>query len=827
MRVYRYLSGFFALLFWVLLSGGVNAQSTEAPAPATNLPPDIRLIIDISGSMKRTDPLNLRRPAVKLVTQMLQEGSRAGIWTFGQNVNMLVPHGNVDDAWKTRAVERADAINSVAQFTHIGRALEVASDDFRGDRRFDNTHFILLTDGMVDISKDGDANLRERERILKEVMPRLKARGARIHAVALSDEADRALLQQLAAATDGSFAIAPDAETLAQAFVHAFDSAAPAEQVPLLDNRFGIDGSIEEFTALILRKPESASVRLMRPDGTGFDASRLPNGVRWHSENSFDLITVSAPMPGEWSVEGDLLPQSRVTVVSNLRMRVDGLPRNFFAGDDVDVSVRFLEDDAPLTNADFLQLIQVDLSVTLSDGRSGTKTLSNPARPPEDGVYHDSLSRLQDPGEYRILVKADGRTFQRQFAHTMKLLSPLDVEVQGLGSGTESRYRLIVTPRNPRLNIEQTTVAVRVGAPDGSGALRPVPFDEQNRQWILDVTPTRGDGTYTLGLRAKAVTDKGEQLIAPSEFQAVFPRPGGNNAFVTLEEPPAPAEATPSPEEIISAPETLSAAPEVISEGELAAQLASLEQTEGEPADTAFKLPDWWPWAAGAAGTLVVGGIAGMVWMRRKGKSDDAAIKEPELPPATVPPVPAEPEDAFDAEVLAPVETIPDVAGDEDLDGLTWPDAIEAPAEPAPVDFDEEPDWGALSAQEAVDEPEPEPAPQVEPEPAVAVDDEGIPELNDEDWSTSDEVVAGIDQALTDALGDDDALNQELQETQWPDGAEEVAEEPAPEDLSPEELAERIMAENANYDELGDDEFNLEDFDISDIEELPKTDKKK
>ena len=72
----------------LLFSWQVFAQD-----PALSLPgnADVRIVVDISGSMKETDPQNLRRPAVRLLARTLPEGASAGLWTFGQYVNMLVP----------------------------------------------------------------------------------------------------------------------------------------------------------------------------------------------------------------------------------------------------------------------------------------------------------------------------------------------------------------------------------------------------------------------------------------------------------------------------------------------------------------------------------------------------------------------------------------------------------------------------------------------------------------------------------------------------------------------------------------------------------------
>src|SRR3990167_319239 len=156
------------VLAWFVLNLHPAQAATQKKSSGQEAPADIRLLIDISGSMKKNDPANLRIPAVNLMTELVPDGSKAGIWTFGQSVNNLVRHQSVDDKWRSYAKNEAKKINSVAMFTNIGAVLERASDDFGGDRRFDNTHFILLTDGMVDIDKNPAKNSSERERILGE-----------------------------------------------------------------------------------------------------------------------------------------------------------------------------------------------------------------------------------------------------------------------------------------------------------------------------------------------------------------------------------------------------------------------------------------------------------------------------------------------------------------------------------------------------------------------------------------------------------------------------------------------------------------------------------
>ena len=151
----RFLSRSVAKLACVavsLLCCVVLASASHAAAPS-----DVRVIIDVSGSMKQNDPQNLRRPAMDLLVQLFPAGSKAGVWTFGQYTNMLVPHDEVNDAWRGNAADKSKLVNSIALRTNIGLALEKAAYDL-DPKRFPTAFgfsrsIILLTDGVVDIDR--------------------------------------------------------------------------------------------------------------------------------------------------------------------------------------------------------------------------------------------------------------------------------------------------------------------------------------------------------------------------------------------------------------------------------------------------------------------------------------------------------------------------------------------------------------------------------------------------------------------------------------------------------------------------------------------------
>jgi len=408
-----------------------DEKASESAAPAaenkTNkiLPSDVRVLIDISGSMKKTDPQNLRKPALNLIARLLPDKSKAGIWTFGQTVNVLMPLSVVDAEWRKQAAPKSNGINSIAYFTNIGKALEEVSFDRKNLSADYKTHIILLTDGVVDISTQAVNNVKERERILTDILPSLKSAGYIVHTIALSADADAELLKKISIATDGVFTTAQSADELTSTFLKIFDQAVPAERVPLENNGFLVDPSIKEFTALIFRKPGVDKSIIIAPDGTEFSTTSSNDEINWYRTDQYDLITATNPKAGQWKIKTEIAPQSRVTVVSNLRLVVEPLKTNLRLNENASVSYSFIENDKTITNKDFLSLLNANVIIAKEGGGENNSLDLSVPTPPEDGIYNKDIAVMKDPGDYEMHLYVDGKTFKREFKYSFTVIGSI------------------------------------------------------------------------------------------------------------------------------------------------------------------------------------------------------------------------------------------------------------------------------------------------------------------------------------------------------------------------------------------------------------------
>ena len=477
--------------------------------------PDVRVIIDISGSMKKNDPKNLRRPALELLMRLFPAGTKAGVWTFGQWVNMLVPHRVVDEQWRNTALEKAKSINSIAMRTNIAGALERAVDDINNiDPNF-KTHIILLTDGMVDIAASAEENSDSRQRIIDELLPALAAAGVTIHTVSLSNNADIALMERLAVETNGLSAVAETADDLTRVFLQAFDAAAPAEQLPLADNTFLVDTSIDEFTALVFRREGSPSAILQSPSGERFSEDSHPPSVKWHRQDRYDLITVEGPASGEWTLVAELEPDSRVTIVSNLSLQVNTLPKSVFIGTETTLTAALKDQGDTITKASFLSL--VDMSVSASrreDGMDWELSLSAQDPTPRRGIFSHPLTMLNEPGSYDIVLHAGGPTFARQYKQTVSVYRPFEVSSSSDGNAVP-QHTVTVFAKNPAVDSGNTELSLQLTLPDGS-MTESAAQQSGDRRWTATLASSEQSGEHHVVAVVKGQYKNGEPIAYQS-----------------------------------------------------------------------------------------------------------------------------------------------------------------------------------------------------------------------------------------------------------------------------------------------------------------------
>lgn len=460
-------------------------RAADRTAPTTGS--DVRVLIDVSGSMKTNDPHNLRAPALRLIVGLLPAGAKAGVWTFGQYVNMLVPHGAVNRAWRDNARAASRQINSAGLFTNIQEALARATWDWHDPDPHTKRSIIMLTDGLVDISKDKTKDKASRRHILDTILPRLQKADVTIHTIALSSAADQSLLKQLAAGTGGHYEQVDNAGTLEKAFLHMFERTTHRDTLPLTHNEVQVDKHIKELTLLVFRHNGADPTRIETPGRKTIGRQDASEDIRWHHENGYDLITVERPLPGRWKVLAGEDPDNRVMVVTNLKLQVSPLPDQTLVGRKLPVTVRLTQKRQTITKRRFLNFVDATLIQNDEDGKTWRWPIKDDGLPPDkkahDGVYTVELGDSLTPGrhEYRVLV--DGITFQREARELVSVYkSPVITSLTPATTDSGTQYTLSIIPRSALIDPASLTVRALVTDPQGQHTSVDIP-KLHNNQW--------------------------------------------------------------------------------------------------------------------------------------------------------------------------------------------------------------------------------------------------------------------------------------------------------------------------------------------------------
>lgn len=480
------------LTFWLSLAVALSsalalpaARAAPGPSPAA----DVRLVIDVSGSMKDNDPDNLRARSIHLMTDLLPDGTRAGLWTFGQQVTNPLALGEIDAAWRERAQATLPSLTRYEQFTDLESALDVATDDL--GPRSGATHLIVLTDGMVDIpavTRKAERDRASRQRIFETQAPDLAGREVIVHTVALSDNADSALMQRLSGRTGGLAAVAEDANDLLRAFLDVLNQVVPRQQLPLEAGRFLVDESVRELTALIFHESGEGEVTLRAPDGSRLSADAPGDAVRWRHDPFYDLIAVPAPAAGEWQVEGPVGAGSMILIDSALRLEIAPLPA-------------ILHPHFPLRLEAWLAGPGAEASPTIAAQLASDEgtIASTPLVQGDDGRFRGTLEDVDRLGSARIDVRAQGDGFERLVSRGVTVTPAIDAELDAAQS------QIALHALAERLNADNTRIEARL-----LGESLTVEAAGEKR-WTVTLPQTLPEASVAVALQARVTLD-GETL---------------------------------------------------------------------------------------------------------------------------------------------------------------------------------------------------------------------------------------------------------------------------------------------------------------------------
>lgn len=297
-------------------------------------------------------------------------------------------------------------------------------------------------------------------------------------------------------------------------------------QIPYFDNRFSIDAALDEIILLFYRTSGSRPIILVRPDGSKLRIDNVDeNNVQWFDDSTFDLIKIEKPMPGPWQAIGDILPESQIMVVSDVKMEVDPLPEIVLSGEILKVVGKLFNGDEPINTPHFRHVVQLDVhfystnntdydnfgadALKLTSFRDDGHGLDEYAG---DGLFTGEFHLDFSAGEWQpvFLIKLPMASRELRQKPIVLHKSPISIDVET----SESEHE----PHSMTLSIDPTYVDPnslvfqgKITFPDKQVEPFSIMDDQEGEMRIKDIQNTES-GIYRININAFGKTTSGREF---------------------------------------------------------------------------------------------------------------------------------------------------------------------------------------------------------------------------------------------------------------------------------------------------------------------------
>lgn len=415
-------------LIFILISTVTLLYSQLILAEKTSV--DAIVILDSSGSMKKSDPNSLRKPAAKLFISLLNEDDRASIMSFSDNgypityLNTLNNDKNIQ-----LTLDATDKVSTKGVYTNIHAAIERAYRIFSESKSDRDPIIILLSDGKMDVGDDEKSQALS-AKLINETVPKLLESNIKVYSIAFTENSDQELLTALSESTQGFCKVAANDEELHLAFTSIFEQSKKPDMLPLTENSFLADDSIREITIVANKAEPESKIFLQDPNNKKFDASSKDKNIKWFISDSFDMITIKKPLAGEWKILfSDNENKAYIITDMKMKSKFDFIDENNTKK--LQAHAWLEKEESTVTEVTLLDAMQAKIElVSPSD-----QTISAPmglALNDESllGVFISNYTP-KESGTYFATITLKGETFERQktfsFASTY---TPPPVEVK-------------------------------------------------------------------------------------------------------------------------------------------------------------------------------------------------------------------------------------------------------------------------------------------------------------------------------------------------------------------------------------------------------------
>jgi uncharacterized protein (TIGR03503 family) len=252
-------------------------------------------------------------------------------------------------------------------------------------------------------------------------------------------------------------------------------------EIPYFDNRFQIDAELDEITLIFFRVRGSKPIILVQPDGKKIRVSEHdPEMVKWHDDKTFDMVQINKPMPGPWQAIGNILPESKILIVSEVKIEIEPFPNVLLSGETIKVVGKLYNGNRNIEASEFKEVIELDVnffstnnSAYANFGADALKvsSFSDNGRGLDeyagDNIYTGEFTLDFAPGEWQPVFVIKLPLMTRELRYDPVILHKSPVEVSVVPAENEAMpHRLILTIDSTYVDPSSLVFQGKITSPD-------------------------------------------------------------------------------------------------------------------------------------------------------------------------------------------------------------------------------------------------------------------------------------------------------------------------------------------------------------------------
>ena len=406
----------FITLFLILNTASINAYAEENTSGISAV-----MLLDSSGSMKRSDPNGVRFDAVRLFIDMCHiKGDSIGFAAYGDGIIKSYNIKTIENSSDKQALKNAILNIPFNDWTDIGGALKYGLYEIKKSDIQNNTPVIILfSDGKNAPKRNTDESLKD----INDTISELKQMKVPVYTVGLNYDGtvDKNQLTKIADETGGKVFITNNAQSLPLIWQEIF---ADKSKLKIINGSnftaetvqhklvMDIDNSniTEANISIVSGKP--VTVNLIDPNGKPV---ALPSdNVYYSSSNNYTMIKLLKPAKGKYDLEVKGTPGDNITVdyIFNCDYEIASNLDKFAAvkkGNVFHVSAYLTKDNDRVEDEEVYNDCTAKLLIeNMTTGEKNEVILNKTKNGFEGGYKVTSNDKL----EARILV--DGKSFYRE-----------------------------------------------------------------------------------------------------------------------------------------------------------------------------------------------------------------------------------------------------------------------------------------------------------------------------------------------------------------------------------------------------------------------------